>query len=243
MRVEVVFLPRYLLPTHLQNKTVVVFDVLRATTSMAAALAAGVTEIRIFGDTRSAAAGRAAYTGASILSGEVNALPPPGFDLGNSPGAFNAHAHAGKTMFMSTTNGTVALLAARNADQVFIGALVNAAATARAVAATGRDITLLCSGTAGDVSAEDLIGCGAVIDALSTLGPVACASDAALIAQRLFDASRSDLHAALCQTRGGHNVVAANLAPDISFAADLNRLHVVGHLAGDEPAIRRAILV
>ncbi len=239
MIVEVVFLPRDLRPGQLQGKTAIVFDVLRATTSMAAALNAGVTEIRIFPDTAAAVAARETLKGDYLLCGELNALPPPGFDLGNSPRAFNAQQHEGRTLLMSTTNGTRAILAAREAKNVLIAALVTASAAARVAAEIGADITLICSGTNDQISFEDVLGCGAVLEALSRMAPVIDGSDANLIARNVFAAARPDLAAALRQTRGGRNVTAAGLAPDIDYCARLDSLDVVGRVSGESPVVRR----
>src|SRR5687768_14106163 len=107
MKVDVVWLPSELRDEHLRGRSVVVLDVLRATTTMVAALAAGVREIEVFEDVEAAAAARAAVVddGPAVLCGERNCLPPSGFDLGNSPGHFTASNHAGARMFMCTTNG------------------------------------------------------------------------------------------------------------------------------------------
>src|SRR5688572_26417492 len=115
--VDVILLPAHLPPLAGADATVVVFDVLRATTSIAAALAAGVSEIHVFGSTALAREAAAAFgrNGDVLLCGEEQCLPPAGFDLGNSPGAFTPALHAGRTLFMSTTNGTRAILAAREA--------------------------------------------------------------------------------------------------------------------------------
>lgn len=217
------------------------FDVLRATTTMTAALEAGVREIRVFGDLASARAAVAAFTGPRILCGEEQCLPPPDFDLGNSPGAFMSDAHAGRVAFMSTTNGTRAILAARGARAILTGALVNARPVAAVLAGLRLPVTLLCAGTNGRVAMEDLLGAGAVLDAL----PAARAreagfepsGDAALIARRLFAAARGDLPAALSESRGGRNVIDAGLAPDIEFAARLNALTAVGVVEGAAQAI------
>src|SRR3954469_10567551 len=123
MRAEVVFLPSHLKPGQLEGRVAVVLDVLRATTSMIAALASGVREIRIFPDTDSARKAAKNSLGV-LLCGEENCLKPPDFDLGNSPGDFNIE-HSGRTLFMSTTNGTRAILAARVAQKVVVGALIN----------------------------------------------------------------------------------------------------------------------
>ena len=238
LNVDVILLPRDLPPLAGTGATVVVFDVLRATTSIAAALAAGVAEIHVFGGTsaaREAATGRAGV----LLCGEEQCLPPAGFDLGNSPGAFDAARHAGRAMYMSTTNGTRAILAAGGAGRIFTGAIVNAAAAARAARDAGRDVVLLCAGTNGQAAAEDVIGAGAVLHALRALGPVRPASDTAWMAEELFLRHRADLPAALRQSRGGQNVLAAGLESDIDFAASLDRLATVGHVSpGDPPVIR-----
>ena len=107
-----------------------------------------------------------------VLCGERNTLPPPGFDLGNSPSQFDPIAHVGSTIFMSTTNGTRAIVAAKSAAALFIGALANANAVAKKVSAEGHDITLLCAGSDGQPSMEDLLGAGAVIDGLQQLTEV-----------------------------------------------------------------------
>jgi 2-phosphosulfolactate phosphatase len=238
VNVDVVLLPKYLEPRLLTGRTVVVFDVLRATTTMAAALAAGVEEIRIFGSIADAAAAAARHPGPRILCGEENCLPPAGFDLGNSPGAFQRDLHAGRTAYMSTTNGTRAIVAARGAKVVLTGALVNASAVARAAAAAGNDVTLVCAGTGGEVALEDLIGAGAVLGALRSHQPLRTDSDACLIAEHLYHAARTDLRTALTESRGGRNVIAAGLLPDIDFAARLDALDVAGIVENQTLSVR-----
>jgi 2-phosphosulfolactate phosphatase len=228
VNLDVVLLPKLLEPHHLTGRTVVVFDVLRATTTMAAALAAGVGEIRVFASLQEASRAAAEADSSRILCGEEKCLPPAGFDLGNSPGAFRRELHGGRTAFMSTTNGTRAIVAAREAATVLTGALVNASAVARAAAAAGGDVTLLCAGTGGAVAMEDVIGAGAVMASLAGFTSLRPDSDTALVARRLFDGAAGGLRAALTESLGGRNVVAAGLSADIEFAARLDALDVVG---------------
>jgi 2-phosphosulfolactate phosphatase len=198
---------------------------------MTAAMAAGVREIRIFGDTESAReAAAAAGDPKPLLCGEAQCLPPAGFDLGNSPGALNRAAHEGRSLYMSTTNGTRAIIAARSAKLLLAGALVNASGVARVLAASGLDVTLLCAGTNGQIAMEDVIGAGAVADALRKLAKVELESDAARMTLRLFQAARGDLRGALAEAAGGRNVIAAGLDADIDFAARLDVLDVVGRV-------------
>ncbi len=227
MNTEVVLLPRDLSPHDLLDRAVVVFDVLRASSTILAALSAGVKEIRLFADVHLARQAAARFGHEAILCGEVKCLPPEGFDLGNSPGAFS-ESHAGRFVFMSTTNGTRAVLAASNANAVLIGAILNAAAVAEKLCTLGLDTTLLCAGTNGQVAMEDLIGAGAVIAELQRRSVTGLASDKARIARRLFEEVCGNLPSALRETQGGQNVVLAGLETDIDFAARLNHLAVVG---------------
>jgi 2-phosphosulfolactate phosphatase len=205
---------------------------------MAAALSAGVAEIRIFESLASAQYAGGGHRGPKLLCGEKQCVRPVGFDLGNSPGDFTA-AHAGKTLFMATTNGTRAILAAQRARELFIGALVNASATAQRLAAAGLDTVLLCAGTDGAVAMEDMLGAGAVLAALRGLVEVQLRSDVARMALRLFETCRAELPTALRQCQGGRNVIRAGLEADIDFAARLDAIPVIGVVRGDPLRVAR----
>jgi 2-phosphosulfolactate phosphatase len=235
MNVDVVLLPRDLKPGRLRDRACVVFDVLRATTTMAAALAAGVEAIHLFDNLDAARAAASGHRGSRLLCGEAQCVAPPGFDLGNSPGQFRA-SHHGAAMFMCTTNGTRALLAAREAAILYTGAIVNASAVAETLRASGRDVTLLCAGTSGEVAMEDVIGAGAVIARLAPDGM----NDIARAALDAFDHGRNHLAGVLSETIGGINVRAAGLAEDIEFAARLDAVPVVGVAAGNPLIVRKA---
>jgi 2-phosphosulfolactate phosphatase len=231
VRLTVILTPAQLQSDQIANRAVVVFDVLRATTTIAAALAAGVSEIRIFDTVEAAAAAKEGQN--CLLVGERDCLPPAGFDLGNSPGSFNPAAHRGRIIFMSTTNGARAIVAAQAAPLLLTAALVNATATADRLVAAKMDITLLCAGTAGQPAMEDLIGAGAVIDAIQNKASLALENDIARIAHRLFQSARHDLQSALAESTGGQNVIAVGLGADIDFAARLDAFPIVGAVAAD----------
>jgi 2-phosphosulfolactate phosphatase len=238
MKVDVLFLPTDAAPEAFEGKAVAVFDVLRATTTMTAALAAGVREIRLFPTIESAqmAARDGAMSPPPILCGERNCLRPEGFDFGNSPAEMLRPWSDRQSLFMCTTNGTRAVIAARGAAVLFTAAVVNASAVARAVAHTGLDVILLCAGLKGEVALEDLIGAGAVIAAM---GQVELLSDRARIARRLFDGATAHLREALAESSGGRNVLANGLGRDIDFAAQLDRFDVVGRVDGKTLAVSR----
>jgi 2-phosphosulfolactate phosphatase len=231
MRADVVFLTSYLTPNQLEGRVVVVLDVLRATTTMIAALAHGVREIRVFPDTQSARQAAKAQAGA-VLCGEEQCLKPSGFDLGNRPGEFNVE-HAGRTVFMSTTNGTRAIIAARGAAKVLVGGLVNASAVAKQIRRLGRDVILLCAGTNGQVAMEDVIGAGAILEALGS--EIQLETDAARLALRVFRSARENLRDALRESAGGVNVIRAGLDGDIDYAARIDSHQVVGMVLEGDP--------
>jgi 2-phosphosulfolactate phosphatase len=229
MKVDVVFLPKDLTERHIRDRAVVVFDVLRATTTMTAALASGAREIHVFSSLDAARSAAEAHAGSRLLCGEVRCLPPEGFDLGNSPGTYVTDVVQGKTLFMSTTNGTRAIAAARGARKLFVAALVNARAATDALIRTGLDVTLLCAGTDGALAVEDIVGAGAVVLELSTQAKAEESANAT-IAAALFSACRDDLPRHLRQTTGARNVIAAGLEADVPFAAMLNAFGVVGEI-------------
>ena len=229
MNADVALLPGWIEPNALAGRTAVVFDVIRATSSITTALAHGASGVRCFASLDEARSARASMTGPALLAGEANCHRPDGFDLGNSPAAFSYDRCNGRVICLSTTNGTRALLASIHADRVFAGSLLNASATAAAVLGAGRDVLLVCASTGGRVALEDVVGAGAVIDAMRRRIDVRC-SDSAKLAQQAFVSSLRDLPGVLRSTAGGQNVIAAGLADDLRFLARLDALPVVAEL-------------
>jgi 2-phosphosulfolactate phosphatase len=230
--IDVVPLPTRLWPGRLIGQTVVVFDVLRATTTITAALSAGVAEVHLFAEIADARKAAAAQADRPILMGERDCLPPSGFDLGNSPRQFDQR-HAGRVAYMVTTNGTRAILTARPAKRVLAGAIVNRRAVAQAAVAGGEPVTLMCAGTAGEVTSEDLLGAGAVIRAMLDLDPARSLLPDAQAALDLYDRT-DDLAAALADSPGGRNLIRAGLHDDIVFAAGVDTLSDVARIDFDQ---------
>jgi 2-phosphosulfolactate phosphatase len=229
MNIDVVLSPREMSNKDLSDRVAVVFDVLRATTTIAAALCAGVKKIRVFGSRDDARTGHASYAGKKILAGEIRCLPPEGFDLGNSPEDFTRDRCAGATIFLATTNGTRALVASRAAASLYAAALVNASATAAKLASLDRNVTLVCAGTDGAVAPEDVIGAGAVLSKLleARCGVHVISPGGPLALDSYREAQTRGFVESFRQTRGGQNIIAASLDADIDFAARLNAYPVV----------------
>jgi 2-phosphosulfolactate phosphatase len=160
MRLDVLFDQHAPPSGALTGRTVVVVDVLRASTSIATALHHGATRVVPVSDP-AAARDRAAAIGPAdvVLAGERNARRIPGFDLGNSPLEFSREAVSGRTVILTTTNGTSALLAAApHARDVLVGSYVNFSVVLRAVHTAlrqGRDVAIVCAGSDRRFSLED----------------------------------------------------------------------------------------
>jgi 2-phosphosulfolactate phosphatase len=162
VRVDVVFGGAGLTPTEVVGRVVAVIDVLRASTSITTALANGAKTVIPLESpdevvTRSKAFARADV----LLAGERRALPITGFDLGNSPGEFLPAVVEGKTILMTTTNGTPAIANTQGARDVLIASYVNFTAVLtmlRAALRGGTDVTLVCAGRERQFALEDA-GC------------------------------------------------------------------------------------
>ena len=167
MRLEVAFSPEAVDPDCLAGHTAIVIDILRATTTMCAALHHGARAVIPTGSPDEArATAQRVEKGDVLLAGERNAVPIPGFDLGNSPGDMTRQRVEDKTVVMSTTNGTQALLAAASARAVYPGAASNfsllAARARQAIDADGT-LVILCAGRAGTFGLDDAYCAGRLV--------------------------------------------------------------------------------
>ncbi|WP_165225499.1 2-phosphosulfolactate phosphatase [Aquisphaera insulae] len=252
--VHVHSLPSLIPRDALRGGIAVVIDVLRASTMIVHALVAGCREVIPCGEIEEAKALAAAMPpGTAILAGERHGVPIPGFDLGNSPGQCTAEICAGKTMVITTTNGTRAILAALDAEPVVVGSFVNFAATAQRLLHEEKPIHIVCAGTEGAISYEDTLLAGSFARHFRDLGH-SLGNDEAEIAAGLWarveesiwatgeaDRSRTrpggnePLVRYLTRGQGGRRVVELGLAADVADAARLNRpgFQVVAELRRD----------
>jgi 2-phosphosulfolactate phosphatase len=165
--ISVVFEPSARSAANLAGASAVVIDAIRATTTIVAALAAGCREVvpfRTEAEVRAEAARRPA--GSVVTAGERGGRPIAGLDVNNSPSVMTPDRVGGRSLLLTTTNGTQAILDALAARDVLIAALPNRRAVARRLAALGRRVVFLPAGTEGDVSCEDTLVAGAVIAAM-----------------------------------------------------------------------------
>lgn len=186
MRVDVIYTFGRLLDNQISNHTVIVVDALRATSCIVWAVKNGAAKVIPTQDPGDAVAvaGRLGIQDC-VLAGERGGLPIPGFNIGNSPHEFGPETVRNKTVIISTTNGTAALYGARNAKKALVGAMINRTAAGVRAAEEGNDIIVLCAGTAGQVSAEDIVAASAIAEAVCAHSQAEL-TDAAIISLATF---------------------------------------------------------
>jgi 2-phosphosulfolactate phosphatase len=225
----------------LSQTVCVVFDVLRATSSIVTALGNGAAAVVPVEDIPEALALRKKEPGV-LLAGERDGLRiqsdltgSVAFDLGNSPREFTKEKVAGKTIAMTTTNGTRALRACAGARRVLIGSLLNLGAVADYVSPNSPDsLLLVCSGTFEEAAFEDVLGAGALCDLVWTLYKDSHVVDSASMAHRLFQTERTDLSAALSRSRNGRRLLSRpELRDDVAYCAQLNSIPLLAEMDND----------
>ena len=175
MRVSVRFSP---VGAAVTEPCAVIVDVLRATTTLTVALAHGARAVSPVATPAEALSLRDRKPG-TLACGERNGRIVPGFDLGNSPFEYTAERVGGKALAFASTNGSLALLAARRSRRRLLAAFVNARAVVDAIRGEP-SITIVCAGKLGGFSLEDAACAGLLLARLEPHGAVAADAPARL---------------------------------------------------------------
>jgi 2-phosphosulfolactate phosphatase len=216
--------------------TGIVIDVIRATSTISQALAAGYEQVFCAAEVEEARTLKGELNGSRVvLGGERLAVRIEGFDLGNSPSEYVDPR--GDTLVISTTNGTRAVVtAAARCERVLIASLMNLDAVVRAAAEAGDDVAVFCAGVKGAFALDDAYVAGRIADALA-----ADRSDAAEAAVRLAR-SFPDAEEAFHLSRSGQNLHANGLEADITLCARESVLDVVPRVTGMQGVAARIAL-
>jgi 2-phosphosulfolactate phosphatase len=225
----------------LDDTLCVVFDVFRATSSMVTALANGAEAIIPVGEIPEALALKQKLP-AVVLAGErdgvrIRAALTGGtdFDLGNSPREFTKEKVTGKTIVMTTTNGTRALRSCAHAKTILIGSFLNMKATVEYVQATSpQKLLIICSGTYEQAAYEDALGAGALCDLLWSKIDPRQISDSAKIARELYAIASKDITAAAATSRNGTRLTGIpELCDDVPFCTQRDIFNFAASLQKD----------
>ena len=231
MKIEVCFSPALYPAYHDPEAIVVVVDIFRATTTMAAAFSNGVRSIRPVATVEEAQA----YKEKGWLVGaERNVRRCDFADFGNSPFDYTPEKVAGKEIVFTTTNGTKAITIAQSAYRVVTGAFINLQAVADYCVGHKRDVVVLCSGWQDKVNIEDTLFGGALVDLLVNTGLYEKGSDSAVIAQDMWITNKEDLLRYLAPTDHVARLKANHLDDSIPYCLTLSITDRVPELAIEE---------
>lgn len=205
----------------LAGVTAVAIDVVRASTTIVAALAGGARAVLpVATPDEARVLGRRDGLGPMLIGGERGGAPPPGFDHGNSPAEYTPDRVRGRTVVFTTTNGTRALLALAGAHRVAVGGFVNAAAVVSWVEAERGNVLLVCAGERGRFCLEDAVCAGLLVSRLA--GEGGALTDAARAARALWDRYARDLGAMLADAAWAQALVGQGRGGDLPLCVALD---------------------
>ena len=220
----------------LGGQLAIVIDVLRATTTIAHALAAGASSVIPCVDVDEARRVRAGFGDDARLGGERGGRRIEGFDFGNSPEEYTAATVKGKTLIFTTTNGTRAMKSAAGARRVLLAAFVNLSAVCDKIVNEER-IEIVCAGTNRQITREDVLLAGAITEQVIRGQGQPTLNDQATIAldswrrfSRELGEHKVPLHITLRDSLGARNLIEIGLERDIEIAAQLDKLETVPEL-------------
>jgi len=229
-KIEVCLTPALIDLYAIENSIVVVIDILRATSSMVYGIDNGAQAIIPVAQVEECMN----YAGKGyLLAAERNGEVVEGYDFGNCPFSYTAEKVAGKTIVLTTTNGTKALhLARKRASQVVIGSFLNLEALCEWLKTQEKDVLLLCAGWKDQFNLEDTIFAGAVVNQLRS--GFTHYDDASVAAEDLYLLAKDDLRAYIHKSSHSHRMVALNIEEDVKFCLQTNICLTIPVLEGDQ---------
>jgi 2-phosphosulfolactate phosphatase len=217
MRVHVALTPAEFPDAPLTGRVAFAVDVLRATTASVAACDAGCRRLVPVANEEAALAMLVRDGSDTILAGERGGEAIAGFDLGNSPAEFTAERVGGRTVVLTTTNGTAAMLAASRAAAAGLAALTNVTAAARWALEQGRDVSIFCAGDKGGFSLEDTVCAGLLAGRLADASPGAELSEGAQAALGLGRHYGARLDRLAADSSWGRKLLQLDRAADLAW--------------------------
>jgi 2-phosphosulfolactate phosphatase len=230
MKIDVYYTPNGLNAGDFTGRPVLVIDVLRATSSIVMALAAGAKAVVPAATSEEAVRLTSNLEkGGFVLAGERRSLKIEGFGLGNSPREMTPEAVGGKTVYLATTNGTPALVAAQGGDPVLVAAAVNFSAVAeraRTLFAERGALIIICAGREKQFAMEDAYTAGRLIKAVKKGVRKLALNDAAQVSLDLA-AQQGGWQDAFARSDAARQLIEAKLEDDIAYCAHPDRVSVV----------------
>jgi 2-phosphosulfolactate phosphatase len=222
--IETCFSPSMLQLYDLRDRIVVIIDVFRATSTISAALHHGAKEIIPVDDVdKCIELGK--QIGNSITAGERNGAVAPGLQHGNSPLEYPREFVEGKSLVLTTTNGTRLLHMCHNADEIITGSFLNLGAVCEYLVQQKKPVLLACASWKDRYNLEDSLFAGAVYDAIGEHFEMNC--DSTRAATHLYRLAKLDLYSFIQDSSHFLRLSAFNLQYDMEYCCQLNQHNVL----------------
>ena len=232
MRVNVLFSPVIADELYYTGKTVVVIDVLRASTTIVTALQNGAREIVPVATVEfGVKISGGMFGGQTLLGGERNTKKVEGFALGNSPLEYTSEIVSGKTIILYTTNGSKAIVKAKFAENLYISSYLNLGAVADQLIKTGKDFEILCAGKSNTFSLEDSVCAGRLIRRVMEKNNELVLTDTARVTISLDDSFGKDPLEMLKETEHGKLLLQNGFEDDLKYAAGVDTSDVIPYFS------------
>ncbi len=224
MKANVLFSFQNLDELYFSEKTVVIVDILRSTSTIVYALNNGAKEVIPVATMEFA---RKIAGGHNILAGERNSKKLDGFELGNSPVEFVPEIVEGMSIIFLSTNGSKAIVKAKFAENLLISTFLNLLATSKKLLEIGKDFEILCAGNSGFFCMEDTIFAGKLIREIQKINPELELTDSAKTSIILSDVYGDDIYQMLTETEHGKELVNLGLESDFEIISRVNSIDIV----------------
>jgi 2-phosphosulfolactate phosphatase len=228
MKINVLFSPLFADELYFTGRTVVVIDVLRATSVIAAALSNGAKEIIPVGTVEFAVkVSGGMFGGQTLLGGERNTKKIEGFALGNSPLEYTPEVVNNKSIVFFTTNGSKAIVKAKFSANLFTCSFLNLPAVANKIAEMDQNIEIVCAGSTNNFALEDSVCAGRLVAELAKLKEDAVLTETASAALSLNKSFGKTINKMLAQTEHGKLLLENGFDDDIKFCSKYGIMEAV----------------
>ena len=213
-----------------KSNVVVVIDILRATSAICTALYYGAKKII---PVVSVEVAKEYLDKADIVGAERSGQIVEGFEYGNSPLSYAGSHVKDKTIVLTTSNGTFAIAAAQNAEEVIIGSFLNLDSVVKWILNQSLDVVLLCSGWKRKFNLEDSLFAGAIVDELVLSGKNLALTDSAIAACELYKAAKGDLKGFLEDSSHRNRLKNLTIEKDVEYCLKPNQMDLIPVLSAD----------
>ncbi|WP_461450756.1 2-phosphosulfolactate phosphatase [Mucilaginibacter sp.] len=216
---------------NVEDYVVVIIDIFRATSSICYGIENGAEAIIPVSEVEECLAYQDKFAH-YLLAAERNGEVVSGFDFGNSPFSYTKEKVAGKTIVLTTTNGTHALQRSIQAKKIIIGSFLNLTSVCNWLKTQDNNVLLVCAGWKNNFNLEDTLFAGAVVEQLKTTGFIL--DDPAIAANDLFQIGKNDISAYLKKTSHSERLKALGIEADIEFCLQVDLTTAIPILEGEK---------